>query len=152
MTARGADVDRVDGRPLFGHIIEDIRFMKRNQWMISNYGASLQVALIALYRFALAQSTLPSMSERVVFSLLAALAAAGAISILVRFQKSLAKYRARVDLVCAACTECPERPKEVVAVPDRRTYQSFWKDGSILILLSLVQCFGAAAVLWVVWR
>ena len=139
MTTRGTDIDRVDGRPLFGHIVEDIRFMKRNQWMISNYGASLQIALVALYRFALGQSTSPSTSERVVLSLLAALAAAGAISILARFQKSLAEYRARGDLVCAACTECPQRPKEVVAVPDRGRYQSFWKDGSIFILLTTIK-------------
>jgi hypothetical protein len=137
---------------MFAHGVEDIRFMKRNQWMVTNYGVAIHAGLVGLVKLAGPDNGQLSPAERVVFASLAGLAALAGIYLLSRFQKSMAKYRRRLDELCRVCTECPESPKEVDVRPSDSTYLSFWKDGSIFVLLCFVLVFGACAVCWVVYR
>jgi hypothetical protein len=125
------------GLILFKQMLDDVNFIKRQQWATTNYAALLYAAIVWF-----GQHTTP----RAIWALstLAIVEAIIAILLLFKFQYDLGKLRKRIATVTNDCFIGKEKASFEIKPQDK---DRFTRGGLILAALILVCVFGAVLVL-----
>jgi hypothetical protein len=122
---------------LYNQMLDDLNFIKRQQWATTNYAALLYAAMVWFGQHSGPGAICP-------LSTLAIITALVAIGLLFKFQHDLGKLRERIAKVNKYCFAGKE--KEVFDIKDRDE-DRFTRGGPILGALILVCAIGAALVL-----
>ena len=121
-------------------MLDDTRFIKRQQWATTNYVALIYAAIIWL-----GQKYPASLKLSCALSVVAVIAGVAAIGLLVAFQYDLCKLRKRIEITSNYCYAGQEKR----AFDIKKDEHPFGRGWHILAALIAVCGFGAVLVLFV---
>lgn len=135
-----------DLRLIFEHSTNEIRFLKSQQWTITNYVVAVYVAVIAISSILESNFSCGVLPCELYFlAIAAALAAAVGIGIVRRIDKDLTKNRKRVDRSIAGLSQAFRDALVPVPIAVREK-----TSGTISAALQAVILFGGLVVIYLI--
>jgi len=138
--------DKVGVRELYADVTADIRFAKRQQWTVAFYVLLVHAAIAALYRLLAGADTPLGENPKFLIVFLGIAATLIAVYFLGGLQKWLQKSRA----VLARIDHDHATEGFLAARGGEKTESGYFKDGSVLLALTVLANAGAALLAWLV--
>ena len=129
---------------VYQDVVDNLRFMKRQQWMITNYLIALLAGLY-VFRSDISPSTV---SEKAILTTFAAVALFVGEGLLLAIQRDMVRARRRLAWFCRTYFTEKEQ-NELNLRPDPKPWHH---DIFYLATLLGVALFVAAIVTWAIWR
>jgi hypothetical protein len=125
---------------VFRDALDNITFIKKQQWIVAGYGLTIHAAVIAIN-----QQFTPSNCLKVILTAAIILAAAYGITVFWHFAKGLDKWRGRLDWIYSHHFEGHERADLKLGQRPRFNECVFLGGLSLTLLISAIVTF---AVVW----